>query len=211
MHSRVRRHLHHHVEKKDMIHKLLAGRSGLSVWEPCAFKNSGAMGEASKAFMFYADAEKHVRNQFVASRQETDWEHQLRAFLLCNRKFDVIDLDGYGGPERLLMAGAVSLLEDGGLLFATFPLVGAFMQFPGPRAIIEGAYGKVPSIPDRLALVMRTALLHGYAAELKSITQYEKKVLRVAFSCTRIVTRNMRMQPVRVASNGIKSMEAIAY
>jgi hypothetical protein len=201
---------HHHVEKVGMIHRLLEGRSGLSVFEPCAYKNGNPdhPGECWKAYRKYAKPNQHIAVCWKESDTTTDWLWQTRLHLLSQRTFDVVDLDGYGGPERLLLAGAAELVANGGYLFCTFPLKGAAFRFPGPRKQAEAVYNGVPIPTEQLALVYKTGLLFNRKVELKGLDIYEKKVMRCAFQVTRFTSIRTRMADVKRVKQTIKLLSA---
>jgi len=197
---------HHHVEKKAAIHKVLAGKSDLRIWEPNAYKDDGSLGEAAKAFADHSTPSKHVLDRWRGGDPTTDQLFRLRSFLLAGKVFDVIDLDGYGGPERMLMSGAVSLLAATGYLFVTYPIKGAARMFPNPLSVSIGAHGRRPSGLDLLSLVVSTSMAWGYKAEIECTESYDAVVLRLAFKCTKFRGLRTTMEAVLDAEHNMRRL-----
>lgn len=165
-----------------MIHRLLKGRHGLKVFEPCAYQGDGKPGVCSKAYALYADDDAHVKR----GPNDGDWMQSIRVQQLAGNKFDVVDLDSYGDPSRPLWGGVSELVNDGGLLFITFPVVSHAHRFPHPRSIVESAYGCAkPSATEYIRNALRALALYQCSGELVGIATHDS-IMRVALRCTRI-------------------------
>lgn len=191
----------HHTGKAGLIHRLLHGRSDLRIFEPCAYQGDGKPGVCSRAYSRYADPEQHKR----LSRADGDWMFHIRLELLLRAKYDVVDLDSYGDPSRPLWSGVSELVDDGGLLFLTFPVVSHAHRFPHPRSIVEGAYGCAkPSVTTYIGNALRALVLYQCHGEMVGIAAHGS-ILRVALRCTRIARK---MREVRLA---IRNTQAFSY
>jgi hypothetical protein len=191
----------HHTEKAELIHRLLKGRSGLRIFEPCAYQGDGKPGVCSRAYSDYADPLQHRR----LGRGDGDWMFHIRLSLLRSDKYDVVDLDSYGDPSRPLWSGVSELIDDGGLLFLTFPIVSHAHRFPHPRSIVEGAYGcPKPGASACIGNALRALVMYQCHGELVGIASHDS-VLRVALRCTRIARR---MRDVRLA---VRNTQAFSY
>lgn len=157
----------HHIGKADMIHTLLTGRRGLTIYETCASPPSGAKGVCTEAY------EQHG---LVTTRRQDDgdWMAMTYQALSTGVTFDVVDADGYTDPHELLTIGISRLVKPGGLLLTTWPSRGIMERFPVTkiRSIIIG--GATPA--DRMTFLERAAITHGQGAELVSLNTYDSTV-----------------------------------
>jgi len=105
---------HHPVEKANQIKRILAGARGLSIYE-----THGGHGYCTRIYKKFGT---------VTSRTHADGDDLdvTYAELASGRRYDVVDIDPYGFPSRLLAIGAIRLVRPGGRLFLTFPAPNGF-------------------------------------------------------------------------------------
>lgn len=167
----------HHPQKGRMIHKVLAGRSGLSVYEVFGHKDDMSPGVCSKAYSRYAGK--------MVSRSKKDGHYipLLHAELAARRKWDVLDIDGYGGPEEALRTGILRAISDGGYLFVTWPSTMSYrFSVSHATAIIE--YGTdQPKAEDFVRLILHEGVRAGKRCKLVDCRYYDR-IFRAAFEVT---------------------------
>lgn len=108
----------HHPEKAQQVHELLRGRSGLKIYESCAYLGTtGQLGYLNQAYQAYGE---------VTARgpQDGGMVAVTRREVRSGAQYDVVDLDPYSAVFTLLEAGAVQLVRPGGLLICTWPQSG---------------------------------------------------------------------------------------
>lgn len=162
---------HHPEEKRLQIESVLAGKSGLSIYE--VYGGHGG-----------------VYQQFgtVVSRTLDDGNdlHVLHSELASRRTYDVVDVDGYGYPSRILASGAVELLKPDGVLFVTFPVFGANHVSGITTSHLKLFYGTDrPEVEDLVRAVKAHALAYHRLADVRHVAKLGR-IWRIAFHVKRV-------------------------
>lgn len=154
----------HHAEKSELIDQVLEGKQNLKIYEVF-----GGLGTTGKDGVCYAAYKKYGE---VVSRRSSDGDYldvTRRSVGLCAERYDVVDVDGYGGPERALMAGAMELLSDNGYLFLTWPIQGGYHRYPATQHYALAFHGTTAPKEEHFnCFVERTAAQFGRRAHLLS-------------------------------------------
>lgn len=165
---------HHPEEKRTQIESVLAGRSGLSVYEVY-----GGHGYCTGIYRQFGTVTSRTHDD------GNDW-HVLHAELASKRTYDVVDVDGYGYPSRILASGVVELLKPEGVLFVTFPISGSNHLNGITTAHIRLFYGTDrPEAGDLVRAVKAHALAYHRLAEVLHVAKLGR-VWRIAFSVKRV-------------------------
>jgi hypothetical protein len=182
----------HHGGKKQMIDRLLRGRSDLKIYESCSYMDDGKIGVCRVAYEKYGTVTGF-------SKKHGDWTMVLRVHLITQEgTYDVVDVDGYRGPEPMLLNGVVRLLRPNGLLILTWPSPTDYARHIGPQVEARMFYGTTrPSVLDYEICATRLCRLHGYAAKRVDYARYGN-MHRVA----------LRVHPVTVHNGNYKQRVA---
>jgi hypothetical protein len=165
---------HHPEEKRVQIETVLSGRSSLSIYEVY-----GGHGYCTGVYQQFGT----VTSRTV--EDGNDW-HVLHAELASRRTYDVVDVDGYGYPSRILASGAVELLGSEGVLFVTFPVFGANHVSGITTAHLKLFYGTDrPEIEDLVRSVKAHALAYHRLADVRHVAKLGR-IWRVAFDVRRV-------------------------
>lgn len=165
---------HHPEEKKVQIGAVLAGRSGLSIYEVY-----GGHGYCTGVYQQFGTVTSRTLDD------GNDW-HVLHAELASKRTYDVVDVDGYGYPSRILASGVVELLGPEGVLFVTFPISGANHLNGITVAHIKLFYGTDrPEVGDLVRSVKAHALAYHRLAEVRHVAKLGR-TWRIAFDVKRV-------------------------
>jgi len=156
----------HSPKKAIMIHQFLQDRSGLHIYETCAYKGDGSLGHCATAFKPYAA--KHI----TRAKADGDWLELIRRLVLLPDLWDVIDVDGYEDPGRILTTGLFERIRDNGLLFVTWPSI-QWYRWPLTRELALAHYNtEKPGLDNFREFVIRAALAYGCEAVELQATVY---------------------------------------
>lgn len=165
---------HHPEEKKGQIESVLAGRLGLSVYEV-----HGGHGYCTGVYRQFGTVTSRTVDD------GNDW-HVLHAELASKRTYDVVDVDGYGYPSRILASGVVELLKPEGVLFVTFPISGANHLNGITAAHLKLFYGTVrPGVEDLVRAVKAHSLAYHRLADVRHVYKLGR-IWRIAFNVKRV-------------------------
>jgi len=164
---------HHPEEKAEQIRKILEGRIALDIYE--------VYGGHGYCTAIYEDFGK-VTSRTLADGNDWTLTH---AELASKRTYDVVDIDGYGYPSRLLSSGIMELLKPEGLLFVTIPMTGANFLNRIAQAHLKIFYG---TSKPTLGEIVRAVRVHGLAyyrlVELVDAIRMDR-IWRLVFKVTR--------------------------
>lgn len=182
---------HHPEGKRIQIEAVLEGKSDLSIYELY-----GGHGYCTGVYESYGS---------VTSRTHADgndW-HVLHAELASKRTYDVVDVDGYGYPSRILSSGVVELLKTAGVMFITLPIYGSNQLNPITSAHLQIFYGtRTPGLEDFVRAIKAHALAYHRVAELIHSARLGG-VWRLAFEVRRVPAT--LLYGVRNNANSIKT------
>lgn len=172
-----------HVGKGAMIHKLLAGRTNLKIYETCGFAKNGAPGVCTQAYKKYGEVKSR-------KTEDGDWTITTHAELLSGNTYDVVDIDGFGVPFDPLLIGITKLLKPGGLLLTTWPGDNYFRRFPVMqyRARLTGGLPWDAEGVDRHGYIERVAAAHLGKAHLVMVSKFDH-TYRYAHRITKVKWR----------------------
>jgi len=105
--------VHHPEQKKEQIAKALGGMSNLKIME--LFAGHGNMSEIYESYV----GEKGVLERYDKHLKTGDSYIVFHKLIAEKRKYDVIDIDPYGFPNRFFPD--IFLLMDDGVMFITMP------------------------------------------------------------------------------------------
>jgi len=186
-----RENKHHPEGKRVQIETVLEGKSDLSIYEVY-----GGHGYCTGVYETYGK---------VTSRTHADgndW-HVTHAELASGHTYDVVDIDGYGYPSRILAAGVVELLKAHGTLFFTFPVNGANHKSGITSAHLRIFYGTdSPEVEDFVRAVKAHALAYHRIATVVHTAKLGR-VWRLAFEVERVpatLLYGVRNRPEREAT-----------
>lgn len=199
----VGRESKHHPEGKAVqIHKVLEGKSDLSIYEIY-----GGHGYCTGVYETYG---KVISRTHVDGN---DW-HVTHAELASGRTYDVVDIDGYGYPSRIMAAGVVELLKGRGTMFLTFPVYGANHGNGITSAHLRIFYGTdSPEVEDFVRAFKVHALAYHRVATLVHSAKLGR-VWRLAFEVERVpatLLYGVRNRPEREATEPIISEVPTIY
>ncbi len=171
--------VHHPKEKKEQIKKLLCGRSDLEIYEVYSGR-----GGCTRAFRKFGD---------VTTNEEDDGDAIVRThfMLASNDKFDVIDIDGYGWPGRLLHMGIVDALKSVGVLFLTVPQPQNSRGNGHTLGLNRVTFGTTsPEIEHVMNVVRDTSLMYKRNSKLIEVRPMGR-IWRFAFRITRMKANDL--------------------
>lgn len=164
---------HHPEEKAEQIRKVLEARSGLGIYEVY-----GGHGYCTSVYEEFGE----VTSRTLADGQDWTVTH---AELAAKRTYDVVDLDGYGYPSRLIASGVFELLKDEGILILTVPVTGANFLNRITQAHLKMFFGTAkPTVGEIVRAVRAHALAYYRLAELVDAVRMDR-IWRLVFSVRR--------------------------
>ncbi len=167
--------LHHPVHKSEQIEAALDGKSELSILELFC-----GQGNLSKIYLKYGTVDKYDKKY----EKTGDSYLVFHRLISEKKKYDVIDLDPYGFPNRFFPD--IFLLIDNGFMFITMPKPSVNILNGITATHLISYYGEqnpsLKTITERIAL---WGLCHWRKAELISSIDC-KSVWRLAFSVEKV-------------------------
>lgn len=116
-----------------------------------------------------------------------DWIYRLRGE---KKKYDVIDIDSYGYPDKFFPV-AFEMMKDKCLLVFTFPIVGVnCLNGITEQHFLTFWKSARPSIGDITGILTDMALREWRMLSLLDVTKI-KRIWRFVFVCTRVKATNM--------------------
>lgn len=112
------------------------------------------------------------------------------------KKYDVIDIDSYGYPDRFFPV-VFEMMRDECLLIFTFPIVGINILNGIVEQHFSTFYGGVPTIGDVVGRITDWALREWRLASLVDVVKI-KRIYRFVFLCNRVKATelcNVRNRP----------------
>lgn len=165
---------HHPIEKASQIRKVLAGRKDLTIYEVY-----GGFGFCTQVFEEFGTVVSRTR-------EDGDAWHVTHAEIASKRQYDVVDIDGYGYPSRILASGISEILKPEGTLFVTIPITGANYLNRITEAHLKLFYGcEKPDKQDFIDAVGRHMLAYHRIAELVDCQRIHR-IWRMAFHVKKV-------------------------
>jgi len=143
-------------------------------------------GNLSKFYNKHADSVFEMKKDIHGDAY--DFSNMLRAM---KKKFDVIDIDGYGFPDKLLHA-SFDMLNDNGLLIFTFPIINSSPISRVKEMNFVDSWGSLrPDSGDIVGTV--TNLARKYQWMIPSCLDYRRIgfIWRYVFQCKKINPNDM--------------------
>lgn len=166
---------HHPVEKIDQINKVLSGLSNLKIME--LFAGQGNLTPVYKAF-----GEVECYDKLLKTGDSYLLFHKL---IHEKRKYDVIDIDPYGFPNRFFPD--IFLLIENGFMFITMPKPYVNILNGITRQHLTCYYGESnPSLDKILERLYNFGLCHWRKCDFLDV-QDLKSVWRIALKAERVL------------------------
>jgi hypothetical protein len=168
---------HHPKEKIAQLDKFIRAES--EVLE--VFAGQGNLTEYYQGLQCSVTA--MTKEQFGSS---FDAIYQLRA---DKNKYDVIDIDSYGYPDKFFPV-VFEMLKDQALLIFTFPIVGVNCLNGISEQHFYNFYGGIPTIGDVVGKITDWGLREWFLCSCLDVVKI-KRIYRFVFSCNRVKATEM--------------------
>lgn len=173
--------VHHPQEKTDQIRRILEGNKKLDIYEV-----HGGHGYCTQAYAEFGQ---------VTSKTSSDGDEQIVTAkeLMGRHTYDVVDLDPYGYPLRLLFGGVLNLLKPQALLFVTFPR-SKLSFLLGKAQLLAFCQTENPTPDDIVNTLSRYALGLQRRVELLEVLELGTSVWRFVFKVEKMTVDEIHTQ-----------------